>query len=56
MSDEFPNPNNTYLNYGSPIHAHILRKLEAEIAKHLRNQRYIDDMKRRFGVSNREDK
>lgn len=56
--EEFPDPNQTYVPYarGQLNYVKILFGIECEIAQHLRNQQIIDEMKRRFGVSNREEK
>lgn len=47
-----------WVDYGRTPHAlpnFVFKKLEHEIAQHLRNKKTIDDMKRRFGVTERKD-
>lgn len=62
-SEPFPEPwsdgFSTYIPLSSPqliLRIQMLQKLDREIAKYLRNQRIIDDIKRRCGVTTEEKK
>lgn len=52
--EPFPNPNQTYVNY--IVRLRCLQRLEQELAKFLRNQTIINDIKRQCGVSTSEGK
>lgn len=54
MPEDFPNPNEIFVNY--MVRLRCLQRLEQELAKFLRNQTIVNDIKRRCGVSTSEGK